>query len=305
MDHATDMNGHDKGNVQMKRDPKKSKRDGWSSVWRMLRKDVFGLVGAAILVLLVLVTLLAQWLSPYSPTENNYSAIEQPPSLAHPFGTDDLGRDILSRVMWGARDTFRAAAIAVLITHVGGILVGLISGFYGGILDSIIQRIFEVFLAFPPILLTLAVVQVVGPSLNSAMLAIGFAYIPSTTRLVRASVLLAASMEYITAAKVAGAGNFRIMFRHILPNILAPIIVYATLELGNAIMLTAGLGFLGLGAQPPAPEWGAMLSYGRNFLRFAPWMVMFPGLAIFVSIISVNLLGDSLRDALDPKMRQR
>jgi peptide/nickel transport system permease protein len=179
----------------------------------------------------------------------------------------------------------------------------LISGYYGGAIDTVMQRVMEILLAFPSILLLLSIVAALGPSLTTVLIALGISSVPAYSRLVRGSVIVAARMEYVTAAKVVGAPQSRIMSRHILPNIVAPVIVFSTVGLGGAIMTTAGLSYIGLGAQPPSPEWGAMLSYGRSFLRDAWWMSVFPGLAIFVSVLCVNLLGDGLRDALDPKLR--
>jgi len=197
----------------------------------------------------------------------------------------------------------RVAVMAIVIAAAGAVTVGLISGYYGGLVDNAIQRVVEVFLAFPTILLLLSIVAALGPSLTTVLVALGISSIPGASRLVRGSVLAAKNFEYVTAAEVVGATNGRIMFRHILPNIMAPIIVYSTMGLGGAIMATAGLSYIGLGAQPPSPEWGAMLNYGRSYLRDAWWMSVFPGLAIFVAVLCVNLLGDGLRDALDPKLR--
>ncbi|MBE2267828.1 MAG: ABC transporter permease, partial [Anaerolinea sp.] len=184
---------------------------------------------------------------------------------------------------------------------VGGVVIGLISGYYGGLLDTVIQRVLEIIMAFPTVLLLLAIVAALGPNLATVMIAIGFSSIPGYARLVRASVLSAKNMDYITASRALGAADRAIMFRHILPNVIAPIIIYGTLGLGNAILVTAGLSFIGLGAQPPSPEWGSMLLYGRQFLRQAWWMSVFPGLAVFIAVLCINLLGDGLRDALDPK----
>ena len=275
----------------------------WRIAWRMLRRNPVGMFGLVGLGLLLLVIILASVLAPYDPTQMDYDHLLEPPSKVHPFGTDDLGRDILSRVLWGGRESLRVAVMAIAIAAVGAVTVGLISGYYGGAVDNAIQRVVEVFLAFPTILLLLSIVAALGPSLTTVLVALGISSIPGASRLVRGSVLAAKNFEYVTAAEVVGATNGRIMFRHILPNIMAPIIVYSTTGLGGAIMATAGLSYIGLGAQPPSPEWGAMLNYGRSYLRDAWWMSVFPGLAIFVAVLCVNLLGDGLRDALDPRLR--
>jgi len=248
-------------------------------------------------------TLLSPLLMPYDPTGMDYDHLLETPGKAHPWGTDDLGRDILSRVLSGGRESLRVAFIAIALGMGGGVVVGLLSGFYGGWVDNLIQRIVEIMMAFPTILLLLSIVAALGPSLGTVLIAIGISSIPGYSRLVRGSVLAAKNFEYVTAARLIGATSRRIMFRHILPNIVAPIIIYSTLGLGGAIMMTAGLSYVGLGAQPPSPEWGAMLNYGRSYLRDAWWMSFFPGLAIFVAVLCINILGDGLRDALDPKLR--
>ena len=275
----------------------------WSIAWRTLRHNLVGMVGLVGFVSLVLIVLLAPALAPADPTEMDYEHILEPPSVARPFGTDDLGRDILSRVLWGGRESLRVALVGVAIAGVGGVVVGLISGYYGGWVDSLIMRIVDVFLAFPTILLLLSIVAALGPSLSTVVVAIAISSIPGVSRYVRGSVLAARNYEYVTAAQVIGGTNRYIMFTQILPNIMAPLIVYSTLGLGGMIMMTAGLSYIGLGAQPPSPEWGAMLNYGRNYLRDAWWMSVFPGLAIFAAVLFINLLGDGLRDALDPKLR--
>jgi len=280
-----------------------SSESQWRIAWRMLRRNPVAMFGLANLILLALVTILAPLLAPYDPTEMDYDHPLEPPNKVHVFGTDDLGRDILSRVLWGGRESLRTSFVSIAIAITGGVVVGLISGYYGGVVDSLIQRIVDILLAFPTVLLLLSIVAVLGPGLGTVLVALGISYIPGYSRLVRGSVLAARNFEYVTAAQVTGATNGRIMFRHILPNITAPIIIYSTVGLGFAIMATAGLSYIGLGAQPPSPEWGAMLNYGRRYLRDAWWMSVFPGLGIFVAVLCVNLLGDGLRDALDPKLR--
>jgi ABC-type dipeptide/oligopeptide/nickel transport system permease subunit len=272
----------------------------WQRRVRALRRNPSAMIGFGGLLLLVLLAAAAPLISPYSPIEQNYDALRQPPSAEYLFGTDDVGRDIFTRVLWGGQQSLTVGVLAVAIAVTGGVVIGLISGYYGGWVDVIIQRLVEVIMAFPAILFLFSIVAVLGPGLNTVMVGVGLAFIPSYARLVRASVMANRGLEYVVASRALGATDRQIMVRHILPNIIAPVIIYATLSLGGAILLTAGLSFLGLGAQPPAPEWGAMLLYGRAQLRQSWWMSFFPGLAIFIAIMCINLLGDGLRDALDP-----
>jgi peptide/nickel transport system permease protein len=269
----------------------------------VLLKDTVSMVALAIVFLLILISVAAPLLAPHNPIKIYYEHVMQPPNAEFPFGTDDLGRDILSRVIFGGRESLRTGYLAVMIGVGGGVTVGLLSGYFGGVADILIQRIVEILLAFPAILLILSLIAALGPSLFTVMIAIGFANIPGYTRLMRGSVLEAKNFDYVIAAKLVGARDLRIMFRHIFPNIIAPVIVYATIGLGGAIMLTAGLSYLGLGAQPPSPEWGAMLNWGRSYLNNAWWMSAFPGLAVFIAVLSINVFGDGLQDALNPKNR--
>jgi len=275
----------------------------WRSAWRTLRHHPTGMIGLIGFALLILVVLLAPVLAPADPTDMDFEHLLEPPSKAHLFGTDDLGRDIFSRVLWGGRESLRVALIALVVAAIGGVIFGLLSGYYGGLIDSIIMRIVDIFLAFPFILLVLSIVAALGPNLGTVLIALGISSIPGVARFVRGCVLAAKNCEYVLAAEVLGASDFYIMFSQILPNIMAPLIIYATLGMGGLIMATAGLSYIGLGAQPPSPEWGAMLNYGRTYLRDAWWMSVFPGLAIFAAVLFINLLGDGLRDALDPKLR--
>ena len=275
----------------------------WALAWRKLCENRIALAALACLILIVSLTLVAPWIAPYSPTETDYDHLKQPPSSVHWAGTDDLGRDVLSRVLWGGRESLRVGILVVLIGMAGGLVFGFISGYYGGLLDDFIQRIMDVFLAFPPILLMISIVAILGSGLTSVMLAVGIASIPGITRLVRGLVLTTRNELYVEAAHILGVRKWKIMVRHILPNIVSELIVYASLMIGGSIMVTSGLSYLGLGAQPPSPEWGAMLDYGRSYLRDAWWMSVFPGLAIALVVICVNLLGDALRDALDPTIQ--
>jgi len=262
-------------------------------------------VGGIALLLLVLMAIGAPLVAPASPTETHFATRLKSPSLAHPFGTDDLGRDVLSRVIWGARLSLSAGIVAVAIAVVFGTIVGMISGYYRGIVDAVIMRLTDLFMALPGILLSMVFIFALGRSLTSVMVAVGLSAIPYYARLARGSVLATRELPYIEAARVLGASDRTIMFRHVLPNILAPILVVATLGLGSTILAIAGLSFLGLGAQPPSAEWGVIVSDGRSRLQTAWWISTFGGVAIMIAVLAINLLGDGLRDALDPRLRRR
>ncbi|MBI9043197.1 MAG: ABC transporter permease [Anaerolineaceae bacterium] len=268
-----------------------------------LWSNTLAVIGLAIVLIIILIAVAAPLIATHDPTYIDYNAVLQPPSGEHFFGTDDLGRDIFSRVVFGGRESLRVGFLGIIIAIFGGVIIGVITGYLGGWVDNLTQRLVEVFMAFPPILLILSIIAALGPNLTTVLIALGISAIPSFTRFVRGSVLAVKNEEYVTAAKVIGARNLRIMFRYVLPNILGPILVYGTLGLGSAIMVTAGLSYIGLGAQPPSPEWGAMLNYGRSYLRTAWWMSIYPGAAIFLVVLCINLFGDGLRDALDPKTR--
>ena len=258
-------------------------------------------VGAIVIASFILIALFAPVLAPYAPEKMIYTAVQQPPSWEHPFGTDELGRDILSRVLYGARISLQVGIIAVGIAMTTGTLLGLLAGVLGGRIDAFIMRAMDVMLAFPGILLALAIVAILGPGLFNTMIAVGVAAIPVYARTARASTLTTLELDYVTAATALGASRARIAFVHVLPNITAPIIVLATVGVATAILSAAGLSYLGLGAQPPTPEWGAMLSEARSFLRSSWWMATFPGLAIMLVVMAFNLLGDGLRDVFDPR----
>lgn len=270
--------------------------------WQRFQRNRLAVAGLVMLAVLVAATLLAPLLANHEPTDIDYEAILQPPTVEHPFGTDNIGRDIYSRVLWGGRDSLRVGMVAVLISIIGGTLLGLVSAYSGGIVDTVIQRFVDLTFAFPTILLLLSIVAALGPSLTTILVALGISGIPGYSRLMRGSVLQALNMEYVVASRLSGAKAGRIMFRHLLPNVMAPMIIYGTLGIAGGVLMTAGLSYLGLGAQPPAPEWGAMLNQGRTYMRSAPWMSIFPGLAVFVAVLSINLIGDGLRDVLDPKL---
>ena len=270
-----------------------------------VRRNPGALAGLVILTVIVLLAIFAPLVAPFDPSQQNTQVIRHAPSLAHLFGTDSFGRDVLSRVIYGGRYSLPVGLVAVAVASSIGILSGLAAGFYGRWLDSIIMRIVDMMLAFPGILMVMALVAILGTSLFNLMLAVGLSSIPEYTRVVRGSVLSAREAEYVTAARVTGTSNWGIMLRHILPNILPPIIVLMTLGIAGAIILGSTLSFLGLGIKPPTPEWGSMLSDGRTILRTAWWVSLFPGLAIMLTVLSINLLGDGLRDALDPRLRNR
>ncbi len=275
----------------------------WRIALRMLLRNKTAMLGLGILILISLTAVLAPQLSPYDPDEVDILHQLEGPSQAHLLGTDLYGRDILSRIFWGGRTTLVVGLISVGIATTFGIVLGLISGYYGHVVDTIIMRFIDILLAFPRILLALTIVGMLGPGLFNVMLAVGIASITGYARLVRGTVLSAKEQTYVEAARVLGCPDIRILFRHLLPNTIGPVIVLATLDIAAAILAASSLSFLGLGVQPPTAEWGYMLNEGRNYLRSAPWITFFPGIAIMLSVLSINMLGDGLRDALDPRLK--
>lgn len=275
-----------------------------NSLVKRWRRNKIGSVGGISVLAIAVLAVLAPSLAPHSPTEMAMQHRLEPPSRAFLFGTDNFGRDILSRVWHGASVSLWVGLISVGIGVLGGLVFGLAAGFYGGTVDSVIMRFADVLFAFPSILLALVVIAVLGPSLPNTMVAIGVIYIPVFTRVVRASVLAVKSLDFVEAARAFGAGDGRLMVRHILPNVLPPLIVQASLALSGAILTEAALSFLGLGIQPPHPSWGSMLSESRRFMELAPWTAVFPALAIMVTVLAFNLFGDGLRDVLDPRLKR-
>jgi peptide/nickel transport system permease protein len=271
--------------------------------FRQLKKNRLAMVGLVLIGCLLGVATVGPLLSPYNPLVPDPINRLKGPSKAHPFGTDSLGRDILSRVIYGSRISIVIGLIAVSISLVPGTLLGLLSGFYGKKVDEPVMRLMDVMLAFPAILLAIFITAILGPSLMNTMIAVGIVYIPHYARIVRSSVLSLKEQEFVQAVRSIGGTNLRILALHILPNTIPPIIVYATLGMGTAVLQAAALGFLGLGAQPPTPEWGAMLSEGRQYIQLAPHVAAFPGIAIFALVLGFNLFGDGLRDILDPSLR--
>jgi ABC-type dipeptide/oligopeptide/nickel transport system permease subunit len=257
--------------------------------------------GAAIVLLFTAMALGAPWIATTDPVQSNGSQIRKPPSPAHFFGTDDLGRDTFSRVVWGARISMQAGVFSILLAILAGVPLGLVSGFYRGALDQLIMRLTDAWLSFPFLILAIGLVTILGPSLTNATLAIALGATPTYIRLTRGLVLSVREEDYVQGARALGAGDVRLMGLHIIPNILSAILVQATVSIPTAIIAEAILSFLGLGVQPPAPSWGTMLNTAQQFLESAPWMALWPGLAIFSLALSFNLAGDGLRDALDPR----
>lgn len=276
----------------------------WRDAFRQLKKNKLAIIGLFIITFFIIVALFAPLISGYAYDDTDLPNRLQSPSSEYWFGTDDLGRDIFSRIAYGARISLMVGFFAVTGALFFGTILGIVAGYYGRWIDMLISRIFDIMLAFPSILLAIAIVAILGPSLQNALIAIAIVNIPIFGRLVRSKVISIREEEYIMAAKAQGMKNGRIIFHHILPNSLAPIIVQGTLGFGTAILEAAALGFLGLGAQAPMPEWGKMLSDSRQFIQLAPWTVLFPGFSIMLVVLGFNMIGDGLRDALDPKMKQ-
>lgn len=273
------------------------------SVWRRLTRHRLAMLGLVIITVFIALAVLAPWIAPYDPTASSFSKRLKPPSGEHWLGNDELGRDLFSRLLHGARISLRIGVISIGIGIAVGVPLGLVSGYYGRWIDLIIQRFIDVMLAFPGILLAIVLVSALGVGLENVMIAVGIVSIPTYARIVRGSALALKETEYVQAAKAAGAGDLVIIFRHVLPNCMAPVIVQSSLQVGSAILWAAGLGFLGLGAQPPQPEWGTILSRGRQYLLVAPHITTFTGLSIMLVVLGFNLLGDGLRDALDPRLK--
>jgi peptide/nickel transport system permease protein len=279
------------------------KRSQLAEVWRRLSRNKMAMFGLFVISLIIIAAITADWISPYDYRIQDLNSISLKPSAQHILGTDDLGRDILSRIIHGTRISLLVGFVSVSISVAVGGGLGAISGYYGGKLDNVIMRFMDVLLAIPSILLAIAIVSAFGGGIINVMIAVGISSVPSYARIVKASVISIKENEFIEAARAIGASDFRIVTKHILPNAMAPIIVQATLGVAGAILSAAGLSFIGMGIQPPTPEWGAMLSNGRHIIRTAWHVATFPGLAIMLTIFALNLLGDGLRDALDPRLK--
>jgi peptide/nickel transport system permease protein len=258
-------------------------------------------IGSAVLLLFIVAALLAPWIAPYDPLKANFLLVRKAPSLAHWLGTDELGRDLFSRLLWGARSSLLAGGVSVAIAMAIGVPLGLIAGYFGGKLDALISRIMEALLSCPFLVLAIALGAFLGPSLSNAMIAIGLSAMPIFSRLTRGQVLAIRHEDYLEGARAIGLPDRWIILRYVLPNVLSPLVVQATLTIASAILAEASLSFLGLGQQPPSPSWGSMLNTAKNFMEQAPWMSIAPGVAIYLTVLCFNLLGDGLRDALDPK----
>lgn len=276
-------------------------RRAGSRTWRKLRSNRSALFGFCIVAFFVTIALLAPVLPIDDPTATNWSAVRKAPSLDHLMGTDEIGRDIFSRMVWGARASLIAGVISVLLAVAVGVPFGVVAGYFGGWIDQVISRFTDALLSMPYLILAVALAAFLGPSLTNAMIAIGLAAMPNFIRLTRGQVLSVKTEDYVEGARAVGLNDLAIMVRYILPNVFAPVLVQATLTIATAIILEAALSFLGLGQQPPAPSWGSMLNVAKNFLTQAPWMAWWPGAAIFLVVLGFNLLGDGLRDALDPR----
>jgi peptide/nickel transport system permease protein len=272
--------------------------------WRRFSSHRMAFVGGVIVAVFAVTALIAPWIAPYDPIAIDLSIARRGPNAAHWLGTDSLGRDILSRIIVGSRYTLGLTFLGVAVGALIGGSLGCIAGFFGGGLDNAIMRLMDLLLAFPGILLTIVIVTIMGTGMQGVVIAIGIYTIPELSRILRASVLSVREMDFIEAARAVGCGNLRILFGHVVTNAFAPSLVYTTLRLARAILITASLSFLGMGAKPPTPEWGAMLSTGRSYIRSAPHITVFPGLAIMLVVMGFNLLGDGLRDFLDPRLKK-
>ena len=280
-----------------------SEENPWARAWRRLRRRKGAMLGLAIVALFVVVAVFAPLIAPYDPIATSWSAVRKAPSWAHWLGTDEVGRDILSRIIFGARASLSAGVVSVGIAVGIGVPLGLLAGYAGGWIDALLSRVVDAMLAVPFLILAIALAAFLGPSLSNAMIAIGVTATPIIVRLTRGQTLAARVEDYVEAARAVGNPRWRIALRHILPNIVPPLLVQASLAVAGAIIAEAALSVLGLGQQPPSPSWGSMLNSSQRFIAQAPWMAFWPGFAIFLAVLSFNLLGDGLRDALDPRHR--
>jgi len=291
--------------LQVTSEPAQRLRGTQQSILSLLVRKKSALLGLLLFLLVIFAAVFAPLIAPYDPLKISVRDRLQRPSRMHWLGTDELGRDVLSRIIYGARVSVSVGVVAISIALVVGVPLGMVTGFYGGTLDSLVMRIMDALAAFPAILLALAILSAMGPGIRNAMIAIGIVYLPAFSRVVRGSVLSVKEKEYVEASRACGATDFRLMFKVILPNCLSPVLVHASLGFANAIIIEAALSFLGLGAQPPTPSWGAMLDQGRIFMTQTVWYSISSGMAIFLSVLGLNLVGDGLRDVLDPRLRGR
>ena len=287
----------------MNKPVKRKKKSRFGDTWRRLKKNKAAMVSLFIIIAIILVAVLAPVIAPYPYDEMDYSKSFDPPNRNNLLGTDKVGRDILSRLIYGAGQSLQLGVIATAIASVIGIIIGAIAGYFGGWTDNLIMRFFDIYQSIPMFLLCVTLAAVMGPSLQNAILAIGISMVPAPARLMRASILSIREMEYVEAAKAINAGSARIIRKHIVPNAIAPMIVFITMNIGMNILAGAGLSFIGLGAQPPIPEWGSLVSDARNIMRDHGTLALYPGICIMITVLAFNLLGDGLRDALDPRLK--
>ncbi len=281
-----------------------TKRSAFALFWNRLKKNKLAIASLFVLIALSVMAISAPLIAPYDPYTTDMTAVIQKPDANHLLGTDDLGRDMLSRIIYGSRISLRVGFLAVAISMLAGTIIGSIAGYFGGTTDNVVMRIMDMLMAFPPILLAIVFMSALGKGIENAILAISIVGVPGFSRIVRGSILAAKENDYVEAARASGCNDLQIIFIHLLPNILAPIIVNATMSISAAILQTAALGFLGLGVKPPTAEWGSMLATGRAYIFNAPHLITYPGIAISITVLAFNLLGDGLRDALDPRLKQ-
>lgn len=291
--------------MSRKKQSEYKKRSQLSIIWNRLRKNKLAMLGLAILVVMVALAVCADWIADYDTNVTGMNMAErlQTPSAKHWFGTDSYGRDVFARIIHGSRLSLSLSIFAMLAAVAIGSIIGAIAGYYGGRVDDVLMRLMDILLAIPPMLMSISIVAALGHSMVNLMIALSLAYIPVFARVIRSSILTVKGQEFIEAAKACGTSNARIILRHIIPNAIGPIIVQATLAMGSTILIISSLSFMGMGIQPPQPEWGTMLYEGRDLIRTSPYLVIFPGIAIALAVLSLNLLGDGLRDALDPRMK--
>ena len=291
--------------MSIKKQADYKKRSQLSIIWNRLRKNKLAMLGLAILVVMVALAVCADWIADYDTNVTGMNMAErlQTPSAKHWFGTDSYGRDVFARIIHGSRLSLSLSIFAMLAAVAIGSIIGAIAGYYGGRVDDVLMRLMDILLAIPPMLMSISIVAALGHSMVNLMIALSLAYIPVFARVIRSSILTVKGQEFIEAAKACGTSNARIILRHIIPNAIGPIIVQATLAMGSTILIISSLSFMGMGIQPPQPEWGTMLYEGRDLIRTSPYLVIFPGIAIALAVLSLNLLGDGLRDALDPRMK--
>ena len=291
--------------MSIKKQAEYKKRSQLSIIWNRLRKNKLAMLGLAILVVMVALAVCADWIADYDTNVTGMNMAErlQTPSAKHWFGTDSYGRDVFARIIHGSRLSLSLSIFAMLAAVAIGSIIGAIAGYYGGRVDDVLMRLMDILLAIPPMLMSISIVAALGHSMVNLMIALSLAYIPVFARVIRSSILTVKGQEFIEAAKACGTSNARIILRHIIPNAIGPIIVQATLAMGSTILIISSLSFMGMGIQPPQPEWGTMLYEGRDLIRTSPYLVIFPGIAIALAVLSLNLLGDGLRDAIDPQMR--